>query len=68
MMKIAMRGLRDLACRFDAWMTEKPKALPTDKAAKLEEVFEFLDDAAFSRHGGLRKNLGTVPHQRWLDP
>lgn len=51
----ALRGLRRVAQRFDAWMTEKPQAVsPKEKEARRERVRDFLAYQRLTASGGVR--------------
>lgn len=51
----ALRGLRRLAIRFDAWMTEKPKHVsPDDQKKNRDKVRDFLSYQRLDAAGGLR--------------
>lgn len=61
----ALRGLRRLAIRFDAWMTEKPKpvAPSKDRNSRHKLVMRSMHEN-FTSTGGLRRpgDVPTLPY------
>lgn len=68
MLKKALRGLHDLALKFDAWMSEKPHRPPeASKEAKERELQQWLHSNAFTGQGSLRSQPCS-PCDRIMNP